>query len=187
MRHAAALQSRLHNAPVLLCRFGHLAAFENVVGSGLLHIDVFASLHGPHRPERVPMVRRGHRDHVHAAVVEHAAHVTVALWAHARRLLHFRLRAFERRLIDVAQRCEAHIRPFQKLMEMIASAAAQADNGYVHSVVRPAGAPSGRKASAGRLQESPSGVHCYSPLCESWNTRSLRHAVHLTNSPRFAV
>ncbi len=79
MRVGAALRALLDDAAVFPRRLDQLAALEDIVAAGLLHVDVLARLARPNRLQRVPMVRRGDGNGVQVLVVEHFPKVLEAL------------------------------------------------------------------------------------------------------------
>src|SRR5262249_8653736 len=71
----AALSATGSDALVLARCLDQLRTFPNIVGDGLLYVDVLAGLHRPNGGEGVPMVWRGDGDRVDFFIVENAAHV----------------------------------------------------------------------------------------------------------------
>ena len=72
-----ALGADLDDAAVLAGRGDHLPAFPDVVGEGLLDVDVLARLAGPDGGQGVPVVGRGDGHGVDGLVVEQLAEVAV--------------------------------------------------------------------------------------------------------------
>ena len=108
---------------VLAGRLDHLAAFEDVVGRGLLDVHVLARLAGPDRRQRVPVVGRGDDDRVDVLVVEQLAQVGVRLDARIVRAELLDLR-HEMGLVAVAQGGEAQAGNLQMRPDLVLAHAA---------------------------------------------------------------
>jgi hypothetical protein len=74
-RPAAALEAALDDATMLPRRPDKLPALPHVVGHRLFHVNVLARLAGPHRRQRVPVVRAGDGHGVHLPAVQQLSHV----------------------------------------------------------------------------------------------------------------
>jgi len=70
------LCAALHDAVVFARGIQHLAPFPDIVGRGLLHVDILASLRGPNGSERVPVMRRGECDGINVITGEQLACAT---------------------------------------------------------------------------------------------------------------
>jgi len=105
----SALGASLDNPIVFAGGFDRLAPLPDIVGDGLLDVDVLACLAGPHDVQRMPVVGRRARDHVDLAVFQQLAVIGVGLDrdALARKALHRRPQDL---LVAIAQTHQAHAR-----------------------------------------------------------------------------
>ncbi len=102
VRGAARLHADLDDALVLAGGLDHLAAFPDVVGERLLHVDVLARLAGQDGPEGVPVVGRRVDQGVHVLVVEDTPEVLHDLRRFALGLLDGLLRPCRAAVVRVA-------------------------------------------------------------------------------------
>ena len=127
------------------------------MAGGLFNVNVLAGLAGPHRGERMPVIRQRQRDSVNLFIGEELPHVLVALRLLTRQLLNERGSAFEVRLIDITNRGDARIGLLRVILDVIRAATANADYSDVDLVVGAPGARGGNRGERGSLQESSTG------------------------------
>ena len=78
---AAPLHPDLHHALGPPHGFNHTKAVVNLMRHGLFDVDVFAGFHRVDDHLRVPVIRRGHDNHVDCRIFEHTLVVVVGLRA----------------------------------------------------------------------------------------------------------
>ena len=139
----ADLGAGLDDPVVLRGRVDDLAALPDVVGNGLLQVNVLARLAGPHGLQRVPVVRRrdGHRVDVVALqelpVVDDRQRIGRA------GLDRPGLRGLEHVAVDVAESGDFDARHLHVVVDVVVAAAAQADDGDAEHLVRARGGGAG--------------------------------------------
>ena len=69
----------LHNPVVFRRRAHQLSALPQIVGTGLLYIDVLVGLAGPNGHQGMPVVRGGDRNRVNRLVLEQLAEISISL------------------------------------------------------------------------------------------------------------
>ena len=155
----AALGPGGHDPPVALRRLDRLAPLPDVVGDGLLAVDVEPRLAGPHRHQRVPVVGRGDGHRVDLRLLEHLPEVR-----EGRRLAPLLLdpggALAEDPAVHVAQGDHAHPLELVELLHQTVAAAAQPD--HAHPDVAPRADRPGVRSGhdAGRQEGAGAGGEC---------------------------
>jgi hypothetical protein len=104
------LRADLHHPAVLPGGRHHLLPFPKIMGKGFFDIHILARLAGPHRGQRVPVVRQGDDHRVDRFVIEDAAQIAESRNRLAAILEGLQL-AIEMRRIHIAERddfCPGH-------------------------------------------------------------------------------
>jgi hypothetical protein len=109
----------LHDAVVLVRGFNELAAFVDIVRSGLFNVDVLTGLAGPYGGQRVPVVGRRDGDRVNRLVLEDLTQILFDRRFAAVALLEFSLALFEQVAIRVAEHGDFSIRQVAKASNVI--------------------------------------------------------------------
>ena len=128
VRQAAPLRAGLEHAAGAAERLRQREALGNVLGAGLLAIDVLAGLGGQDRGGGVPVRAGGDEDRVNVAAGQQfaqiAIHRAILVAVFVIRLL---LDGFAPRGLDVADGDELHVRFLEEATQHVGAAAADAD------------------------------------------------------------
>ena len=151
------LEADRDHAAVAAGGLDHAPPFPDVVAAGLLDEDVLARLAGPDRAQGVPVVGRGDRYGVDAAVREQLLLMLIGRRLVAERLLHVGGSLGQDVQIDVAERGDPDVRHRAERVDVVQAAAPDADDRQVDAVVGTgglSGGPGRRPAGSRRGQDS---------------------------------
>src|SRR5262249_9003895 len=108
--------------------------FPHVMRGAFLHVNIFAGLRRPNRPERVPMMRRRKSDSVDIFALKQVAKVgiTTNVCAAVFDLLKFFV---QHRAVDVAERDEAGAGNFAERFDVIPATAIETHDGVTNIAI----------------------------------------------------
>ena len=137
VRQVPALRARLKHRAAPPHRVAKDQALGDVLGAGLLAVDVLAGLRRMHGHQAVPVGPRGNQHGVHIGLIEEFAEVVIgAAFRGAVVLVGDRLHRIPAGLLDVADRHELHVGLLEEAAEVVFAAAADADAGHADSLAR---------------------------------------------------
>src|SRR5207249_4129711 len=110
-------------------RLNDLAALPDVMGDGLLDIDVFACLNGPDGRQRMPVVGRGDGDHVDGFILQQLSDVGETVHAGGLGGEAFDA-AIENVTVHIAQGGHPNVLEGGESADVVGAAAMKADDGH---------------------------------------------------------